>query len=178
MSDAKYYFAVNDQQRGPIELAELIALRLPGSTLVWREGMSDWQRMDSLAEFSQSPGTSAAESSPPPVTPPPIGAQPFTPPPMSPPYASPIGYGSAPPRDDSKRIMAGIFGIVMGGLGIHKFILGYTGAGLIMLLITIFTCGWGGIVFHVIGLIEGIIYLTKGQEEFYQTYVVNRREWF
>jgi hypothetical protein len=30
----------------------------------------------------------------------------------------------------------------------------------------------------LIGLIEGIIYLTKSDAEFVKTYVENRREWF
>ena len=66
----------------------------------------------------------------------------------------------------------------MGALGIHKFILGYTGAGLIMLLCTIFTCGYAGIIFAPIGLIEGILYLCASEEEFYQRYVVGKRPWF
>jgi hypothetical protein len=33
-------------------------------------------------------------------------------------------------------------------------------------------------VMHVIGFIEGIIYLTKSDAEFYQTYVVQKKEWF
>ena len=41
-------------------------------------------------------------------------------------------------------------------------------------LITLVTCGLGS----VIGLIEGIIYLTKTDPEFYQTYMVERRAWF
>ena len=57
----------------------------------------------------------------------------------------------------------------MGSLGVHKFILGYTTAGLIMLLSTILTCGIAGAVFHLIGLIEGIIYLTKTDEGFVNT---------
>ena len=60
----------------------------------------------------------------------------------------------------------------------HKFVLGYTGAGVIMLLVTIFTLGIGGIVMGPIGLIEGIIYLTKSDEQFYQTYIVNKKTWF
>ncbi|MGH7950437.1 MAG: TM2 domain-containing protein [Limisphaerales bacterium] len=78
----------------------------------------------------------------------------------------------------SNKIAAGIFGILLGSLGIHKFILGYTGAGLIMLLITVLTCGIAGCVVHLIGLIEGIIYLTKSDEEFVRIYVDGRREWF
>ena len=65
-------------------------------------------------------------------------------------------------------------GIVIGSLGIHKFILGYTQEGIIQIVITIVTCGLGGII----GLIEGIIYLTKTDEEFYQTYQVGKKGWF
>ena len=66
----------------------------------------------------------------------------------------------------------------MGSLGIHKFILGYTGAGLIMLLVTLLTCFAAWPITHLIGLIEGIIDLTKSDPEFVKTYVENRREWF
>ena len=88
----------------------------------------------------------------------------------------------APPQNlqdaKNKRVMAGIFGIVLGALGIHKFILGYTSAGLIMLLATVLTLGVAGSIVGLIGLIEGILYLTKSDEEFYQTYMVEERPWF
>jgi TM2 domain-containing membrane protein YozV len=77
-----------------------------------------------------------------------------------------------------KKIAAGILGILLGGLGIHKFILGYSTAGVIMLLISLLTCGLGYPIMHLFGLIEGIIYLTKTDEEFVATYVTNKREWF
>lgn len=79
---------------------------------------------------------------------------------------------------DSKKIAAGICAILLGTLGIHKFILGYTTSGVIMLLVSLLTCGLGGIVMWVIGLAEGIIYLTKTDEEFYNTYIANKKEWF
>lgn len=78
----------------------------------------------------------------------------------------------------SKKIAAGICGILLGGLGIHKFVLGLTTPGVIMLLVTILTCGLGGAVMGLIGLIEGILYLTKSDVEFYQTYIVGQKEWF
>ncbi len=78
----------------------------------------------------------------------------------------------------SKKVAAGICGILLGSLGIHKFVLGFTNAGLIMLLVTILTCGFGGAVMGIIGLIEGIIYLTKSDEEFYQLYAVEKKAWF
>lgn len=77
-----------------------------------------------------------------------------------------------------KKIAAGICGILLGGLGIHKFVLGLTNAGVIMLLVTVLTCGFGGMIMSVIGLIEGIIYLTKSDEDFYQAYAVEKKAWF
>ena len=76
------------------------------------------------------------------------------------------------------RVAAGVLGILLGGLGIHKFILGYTKEGVIMLLVTVLTCGIGGAVMGVIGLIEGILYLTKTDEAFVETYIRNRKGWF
>jgi TM2 domain-containing membrane protein YozV len=73
-----------------------------------------------------------------------------------------------------KKIVAGICGILVGGFGVHKFILGYTTEGIIQLVITLLTCGAGGII----GIIEGIIYLTKSDEEFVRTYIQNKKGWF
>lgn len=75
---------------------------------------------------------------------------------------------------DNKKVLAGILGIVLGGLGIHKFVLGYTKEGIIQAAFSILSCGMGSIV----GLVEGIIYLTKSDEEFYQTYQVGKKGWF
>lgn len=89
------------------------------------------------------------------------------------------GSGQLPGAD--KKVVAGICGILLGGLGIHKFILGYTNEGVIMLVVQIvgwFLCGIPSIVISVIGLIEGIMYLTKSDEEFVQTYVVGKKPWF
>ncbi|QAR31639.1 TM2 domain-containing protein [Ornithobacterium rhinotracheale] len=74
---------------------------------------------------------------------------------------------------DNKRIAAGLLGIFFEYLGIHKFYLGYNKEGVLQILLTLFTCGAGG----TLGLIEGIIYLTKSDEDFYQIYQVNKRPW-
>jgi len=74
--------------------------------------------------------------------------------------------------------VAGICGILLGGLGVHKFILGYTTEGVIMLLVSLLTCGFGAIVTGIIGLIEGIMYLTKSDEDFVSIYVTGRKGWF
>lgn len=79
---------------------------------------------------------------------------------------------------NSKKIAAGICGILVGALGVHKFVLGYQTEGLIMLLVTVLTCFFASPIIGVIGLVEGIIYLTKTDEEFLETYMINRRGWF
>jgi len=80
--------------------------------------------------------------------------------------------------EDSKRVLAGILAILLGPFGVHKFILGYTTQGIILLAVTIVTCGLGATVTSIIGLIEGIIYLTKSDEEFVYMYQTNTKEWF
>lgn len=85
---------------------------------------------------------------------------------------------TAKPAGADKKIAAGICGILLGGLGIHKFILGYTKEGVIMLLISVLTLGLGAFISGIIGLIEGIIYLTKSDEDFVSTYVTAKKGWF
>ena len=75
---------------------------------------------------------------------------------------------------ENKKVLAGVLGIFFGNIGIHKFILGYNKEGFIQILLTFITCGVAGIV----GFIEGIIYLTKSDEVFYNTYQVGKRPWF
>ncbi len=97
-------------------------------------------------------------------------------------YSAPVmaDEASTPgkPAGADKKLVAGLLGILLGGLGIHKFYLGYQKEGLIMLLVTLLTCGFGGIVMGPIGLIEGILYLVKSDEEFVDTYVTNKKPWF
>lgn len=85
-----------------------------------------------------------------------------------------------------KKIAAGICGILLGALGIHKFLLGYTKEGLIMLVTSVLGAVLSCFVLpilattamSVIGLVEGILYLTKSDEEFVNTYITNKKGWF
>jgi TM2 domain-containing membrane protein YozV len=87
--------------------------------------------------------------------------------------------GNALPQpQENKKLVAGILAILIGALGIHKFVLGYQKEGIIMLLVSILTCGIGAIFMSLIGLIEGIIYLTKTDDEFYEIYQTNQKPWF
>ena len=74
-----------------------------------------------------------------------------------------------------KKLVAGILAILLGSLAIHKFYLGYTKEAVIHLVISLVTCGSVG---SILGIIEGIIYLTKSDEEFVETYVKNEKAWF
>ena len=82
---------------------------------------------------------------------------------------------------DNKKLMAGILAILLGWIGIHKFVLGYQKEGIILLVLGIlgfFTCGITSMISGIVGLIEGIIYLTKSDEEFHNTYQVGKKTWF
>ncbi|MBA5725811.1 TM2 domain-containing protein [Bombella favorum] len=79
------------------------------------------------------------------------------------------------------KMIAGLLALFCGGLGVHKFYLGYNRAGIIMLLVTVFgiiLLGLPSLIIAAIAFIEGIIYMTKSDEAFYLTYVKNRKEWF
>lgn len=75
---------------------------------------------------------------------------------------------------ECKKVTAGVLALLLGGWGIHKFYLGYHGAGVIQLILTIITCGIAGII----PFVEGIIYLIKTDEEFIETYQIGTKEWF
>ena len=146
---------IDGRQYGPVPAEEirrwLAERRVQPQTLLQAEGTADWKPMSAFPEFAAD-----FKAAPPPIIPPPPAHDPRA----------------------SQKIAAGILGILLGSLGIHKFILGYTGAGIIMLLVTVLTCGIAGVLMHIIGLIEGIIYLCKPDSEFVRIYVDGRREWF
>ena len=81
------------------------------------------------------------------------------------------------PNQADKKVIAGICGILIGALGVHKFILGYTTEGVIMLLVSVLSCGLLSPFMGILGLIEGIIYLTKSDNEFISTYINNKKGW-
>lgn len=150
------------QPYGPVNADQvrhwLAEHRANAQTLVQTGDSLEWKPLSSLPEFAPD-----LKIAPPTIAPPSVVA-----------------------ARASAKIPAGICGILLGSLGIHKFILGYTSAGLIMLLVSIlapvltcFTFGFlGTFAMHLIGFIEGIIYLCKSDEEFVRTYVDGRKEWF
>jgi TM2 domain-containing membrane protein YozV len=149
------------QQYGPVTAEQLRGWvaenRVNAQTMTQAEGASDWKPLGSFAEFAAElrflPASSAA-----------------------PPTLAPLPSSSNPRA--SNKLPAGLCGILLGSFGVHKFILGYTGPGLVMLLVTVLTCGLASPVMHIIGLIEGIIYLCKSDDEFIRLYVDGRKDWF
>ncbi|HKB05569.1 MAG TPA: GYF domain-containing protein [Gemmataceae bacterium] len=93
-----------------------------------------------------------------------------------------------PPDVQSTKMAAGLLAIFLGWIGIHKFYLGYNGPG--ALYITMTVVAWTlmfvscGILFFlpmipsIMALIEGIIYLTKSDRDFYEIYMRGQRDWF
>jgi len=148
------------QQYGPVSVEQvrrwLTEGRAGPESLVQAEGSPEWKALKLVPEL-------AGELRTPPLVP---------------------GVAAAPPvnlavaHKASNKLAAGVCGILLGGLGIHKFILGYSRAGVIMLLISVLSCGLAYGIMHIIGLIEGIIYLVKSDEEFVRLYVDGHKEWF
>jgi TM2 domain-containing membrane protein YozV len=148
------------QQYGPVSAEQIRRWlgegRVAAFTRMQAEGSSDWKSLRDFPEF-------AADLRPPPVS---------TPPPQWRSY-DPVIAAKA-----SNKIAAGVLGILLGGLGIHKFVLGYNRAGLVMLLVSVLTCFAAYLPMHIIGIVEGVIYLTRSDEEFVRNYVEQQREWF
>ena len=87
---------------------------------------------------------------------------------------------------DKNKLVAGLLAIFLGAFGVHKFYLGFKKPGIIMAV-----AGGAGFLlsFVLIGLpillavsavafVEGVLYLTKSDEEFEQIYVVGKKQWF
>lgn len=116
--------------------------RLAPSEMLNKAGEPNWKRVDECPEFA---ADLASLASPTPYVPA-----------SSTPYRRPN-----PPKD---RITAGILAILLGGLGIHHFYLGNTGRGILYIVL-----GCIGIS-PILGLIDGILYLVKSEEEFQRNY--------
>lgn len=58
-----------------------------------------------------------------------------------------------------QKMVAGILGILLGSWGIHSFYMGNTKKGIIQIVVTIVTCGIGGLW----GFIEGIMILIGNE---------------
>ena len=91
------------------------------------------------------------------------------------------------------KVAAGVLAILLGSFGVHKFYLGYTRQGIMMLagtIVGLILAMFGFVLaiviigiflviaIGVIGLVEGILYLTQSDEYFERIYVTGRKPWF
>ena len=169
MSD-QWYFAQTGQQFGPVAWSELRRMATGGELspddLVWHQGMANWAPAGWVEGLLIRP-------EPPPPRPrfacnrtARRGEAPLPPP-----------AWSAEPQD-VPRVACGVLAILLGSLGIHKFVLGRTGAGLAVLLPTVLSLGILTMFTAPLGIVEGIIYLARSDSDFQRIYVDGRRSWF
>ena len=81
----------------------------------------------------------------------------------------------------TKKIAAALLAFFLGAFGAHKFYLGYTKQGIIMLVVFLLgfiLLGLPSIVIGIIAFVEFVIYLTKSDDEFDRIYVQGVRPWF
>jgi TM2 domain-containing membrane protein YozV len=194
-----YYVAEGTSQRGPFTEQELPGVGLRPDQLVWGEGMPQWLPANQVPELQAYLNPAAAPAAQPFGTVQvPGAASPFPAAPLR--GVAPVGYATpqamaylAPSDISGKKLAAGLCGIILGffglgGLGVHKFVLGLNTGAVTLLGITLgllvlgfFTCGLTFFILpltSLIGLIEGIIYLTKSDAEFYHVYMIQKRQWF
>jgi TM2 domain-containing membrane protein YozV len=57
------------------------------------------------------------------------------------PYVDAYGH----PLSDKSKLTAGLLELFLGGFGVGRFYLGYTGIGIAQIAVTVLTCGIGGI---------------------------------
>ncbi len=67
-----------------------------------------------------------------------------------------VRLATAIPEDAKSKLVAGLLGLFLGGLGVHRFYLGYVGIGIVQIIVTLVTFGVG----VLLGMIEGILILA------------------
>ncbi|WP_135228837.1 TM2 domain-containing protein [Deinococcus fonticola] len=120
------------------------------------------------------------------------------------PAQQPVPY--SPPQQayrsgdvSQKKLIAGLLAIFLGSFGVHKFYLGMNNPGIIMLGVNVgswivafvlgflmFIVGLGltlplaamiSSALGLLGLIEGILYLTKSDTDFEREYLIGKKPW-
>jgi TM2 domain-containing membrane protein YozV len=96
-------------------------------------------------------------------------------------FAIPSAGSSGNGGTGKSRVVAAVLAFFLGHWGVHKFYLGYTKEGVVMLL-----CGTLGvalflipfIVVRIISFVECFVYLAKSNEEFAEVHSTNSKGWF
>jgi TM2 domain-containing membrane protein YozV len=171
----EWFYAISGAQQaaavGTEALRELIKTgRMTASDIVWRNGFGDWQAVCTVPELAV-------------ALPAAVGVAPSWPGPAVFPE-NPASGGRLPQngsRPDevsfaAKKLPAGLLALFLGPLGIHKFLLGLTTGGIVMLILCLLVVPIP--VLSIIALVEGITYLTKSDRQFFEDYAVRKKQWF
>ena len=75
-----------------------------------------------------------------------------------------VRQAGMPPESGRNRVVAAVFALLLGGIGIHKFYLGRVGWGIVYILFC-----WT-LIPSIVAFVEGIIYLTMSDEAFAAKY--------
>lgn len=137
-----YYIIYNGQQVGPMDARQLIYYGLNEQSDVRVEGSDMWVKaytIPALMEIMPHYG----------ATPPPIDNLAYT------------GVSG------KSRLVAGLFAILLGGIGLQYFYLGKVSGGFICILLTFVTCG----LWSIISIVQGIMMIVMPQEDFERKYV-------
>lgn len=152
----KWYILYNGQQIGPMTEEQLCSYNPTPDTQVWCQGMPQWAPIYTIPELMSIINTYRRHAHP--------NGQNHS-----------DGSNSTPPPSDNfyqpasvkDHTTAGIFALLLGGLGIQYFYIGKTTGGIFCILLSMFTCG----LFGILVMVQGIMMLTMTQQEFERKYV-------
>lgn len=188
-----WYYTIGEDRQGPISLDELRQIASDGNIrpndLVWNETMSDWKEARHIKELQ---GYIRMRENR-------LNREYFENIHRSSRHYDQEDYDDhygGPNRDNmrlpsdigSQKITAGLLAIFFGLFGVHKFYLGFNNSGIVILIcsmitwsLAILSCGilfMLPMIFIIITLVEGIIYLTKSDRDFHYDYNIRKKEWF
>ena len=148
---ANWYLLRNGQAHGPYPEAQVRewvkAGQIAPDEKLNREGDANWLSLDMIPEFAADRPAA----------------------PAMPIYSAPSAGTYAPGTPGAKdKMVAGILAILLGSLGVHHFYLGNTTMGIIYIVLACVG------VSPILGLVDGIIYLTKPDDQFQRNY----HNWF
>jgi TM2 domain-containing membrane protein YozV len=145
----EWFYVGHYGQLGPLTFAQLRELMEDGvvvrQTFVWKSGMAQWLAANDLPDLRDLFGIYSPAAPPPlPVTAPPVALPAFMP-----------DYGSLTPvLSDRSRVLAGCLNFLPGA---GRLYLGYGALGVLQILVTTVTCGFG----YIWPFIDAICILAK-----------------
>lgn len=161
-----------ERQVGPMDMAQMRAYDITPRTMVWTDGMADWEPAYTVPELmvmlkgGDKPHAQDVKIEYTDVEQPQYNDANHTT--ICPPHDS-QRTDNYRPASQKDHIVAGVLALLLGELGVHYFYMGKTGAGFITILLELVTCG----IWSVIPFVQGIVMLVMNQQDFERKYVNN-----